>query len=184
MSDTMDSNAQSIDENERSGDAEELLESLSERYKMFVTNRPNSPAVGFDLNYVTDDGWDKPVIYNTGGEDALHSMSTSVGGDAAINVDERFFNSIAYSYHQVMCFMTQTNPERQKEKIDDTIRIFYENDAEVNQVPDQERWAIHRIVNHFVFRDEVLYEFGPIREYTNMCTEWGVPEVEAREAQE
>jgi len=104
-------------------------------------------------------------------------MSTSVGD--ALVLDEQFFNSIAYAYHQVMCFMTQTNPQKQQKKIAETIEMFYENDAGVCQVPDHEKWAIHIIVNHFVFQDEVLPEFELIREYITEFTEWGVPEVKS-----
>lgn len=156
-----------------------LLEELTEQYKLFMTNSERSERVSYSLNYTAENGRDVPVLYNTGGLDMFHSRATSVGADDAMHPDERFFKSIAYSYHQVMCFMTQMHPQRQAEKIDDTIEMFYENDAGVNQVPDQERWAIHNIVNHIVYRDEVLNEFGPIVELTSMVTEWGVPEVKS-----
>lgn len=154
-----------------------LLNELKERYKLFMTNKTQPDTISYALNFVTENNRDIPILYNTGGLDMFHSRATSVGEDDAMHPDERFFKSIAYSYHQVMCFMTQTNPQRQAEKIDDTIEIFYENEAGVNQVPDQERWAIHMIVNHIVYRDEVIPELGPIVEFTRMCTEWGVPDV-------
>jgi len=33
-----------------------VITTLPDRYKMFVTNRPDSEAVGFELNYVTENG--------------------------------------------------------------------------------------------------------------------------------
>lgn len=160
--------------------SEEHFEALKDRYKFFIMNNEGD-GVAFELNYVTDEGWDKPVLYNTGGRNMMHSLSASVGGEEDISFDSRFPTTIAYSYHQVVAFIAQPNPERVFELIDDTIEMFYENDAGVNQVPIHEEWAIHEIVKQMVYTDEVIYELGPFVEYTDGRTEFGVPDVKPRE---
>lgn len=155
------------------------IDDIRERYKLFVTNGSNR-SVAYELNFVTENGFDKPIIYNTGKDTLFHTISTAVGEDNAIIPCDAFFKSIAFGYHQVMSLQAYEHPKRQMKTVDEVISLYYQNDAGIIQVSDQARWAIHLIVSHFVRDDEVMYEFGPIVQYTKTITQWETPDVKPK----
>lgn len=162
-------------------DSTQLRDEAKDRYKMFIANPPSSDKFAFELDYVTEEGWDKPLIYNTWGMNLFNSLSSEVGEDDIIELSDEFFDTVAFSYHHVMATMAQISPKRLESEIDYVIGIFYEDEDGNVSIPSHEEWAIYNIVPHLVYRKEVFYEFGPIVRYADTVTEFGVPDVMPRD---
>lgn len=148
-------------------DHEAKRQAAVESYTLFVLNPSETGGVEYDLWY-NHGPFETPLLSEGAtGQLTVNTISKDLGD--GIPVTEAFVDSVAYGYHHTMAMMTQTS-----EAIDDVIERMYDH-----PVPKQDRWAIHHLVYMMRFSDEPLPpEFREIVDYTETCTEFGVPDVQ------
>lgn len=157
---------------------EELRAHLSDKYHISILNPEQYGEMAYSMQYVYDVGFEMSIISWSNGVTVMNSVHQENGSENAIELDGRFFDAIAYSYHHCMALMTQMSPRLTEEETDGVIESYYKNDAGVNQVTPCENWLIHSIVQDMLYREEPAPpEYAELYEYVNRCTKFGVPDV-------
>lgn len=148
----------------------QLREDVAERYTFYVSNPENKEPVAYSV-FIDEGDREYPIVYNTSGLN-LFASSRKGWGDG-IPVTTEFVDSVAYGYHECMAFMGYD-----MKRLDNLMKTFYGDEAPYqNKVPGQDRWAVHNIVQQLWFGDTVPKEFGPLLDYTDEITDFGVPDV-------
>lgn len=146
----------------------ELRREAVEKYSLFIVNPEDKRQVSYSLWFDYGE-FEIPMLSNSSGLNVFNSINENVGN--AIPISEDFVSAVAYGYHDSAAQMGYM-----MENVDRVIDSMYD------KVPAQDRWAIHNLVSrmwyHGFATDEPIHpEFGPLVEFTNECTEFGVPEV-------
>jgi hypothetical protein len=121
-----------------------------------------------------------PVFTYSEGITTVNSSSTHYSGSGAIEPSDGLFNSVAYAVHSVLSLypfgtmhgdMFERKVEVETEKMVDA---FYDT-----KPPEHEEKFIVSLVYQLLPHTYpyVIPELGPIRDYTDQCTEFSVPEV-------
>lgn len=149
-------------------------DSLFDKYHFYITNPGHEDGHGFSMWRMYDER-EHPVLTYSEGLMTVNSSSPKYSGSDAIEPSEGFFNSVAYSVHSVMAVSPLWAVDNKiEEEIEHTIDSFY--DA---KPPEHEEKCINTLVYQILPQTfpYVIAELKPIRDYTDMCTEFSIPDV-------
>lgn len=145
---------------------------LQDHYTFYVRDPEDVDTKSFAFWYLYpgEDGYEFPVLENTGGMNAMNSRNSEVGDGITPSIE--FFKSVAYASHMMACMMKPYD----EDTVDDEIDMTYDG-----EVPEHERWAAHNLVSHIRSPEPVIPELTPIRDMADSITGFGTPEPLNRE---
>lgn len=158
-----------------------MFDMLRDRYAFYIKNQKNRSGYGIGLWEILGEEEDRPVLQNTGGHWVAYRTKRTK--DYEIRPTEAFFNLIGYGWHNEAAFGLMKNPDTDKEQTRFQEMVVDAFEDKYGPYREQEVMMAEIIVDRFrLWAIHPEYKapagFGPIVSFADVCTEFGVPEVE------